>query len=249
MKKFFSIALLATVIAVISGCSKKVDPIHGTQPLNEAFSQRIPTDKITYLRQKGDVLGLFSHIDRYRKFLTANIVSQYPNIQEGQNIELILGTGFADAIEAGDGQIYKGEFSNELIIIVKDSCKTDTVFFWGGQKPRSKLNFSTKADFGYGEKFTFTIDDTNEQKVDSLIKSLKDWDVVVNAKIPQKDKDGKILEEQSFQKYLTEFKPYFRQGDVIDAIRGKIFDKNNQEVTVEQRKAEMRKSTARKKRR
>ena len=135
MKKIIScFTIVAISILALMSCTKKVDPIHGTQPLNEAYSNRISMERFNSLRQKGDMNGMFEFIDKYRKQLTANIVTQHPEIIDGQNIDFILVTGYAEAIEAGDGKTYSGQFSDELLIIVKDSIGSDTTFLFGGKK-------------------------------------------------------------------------------------------------------------------
>lgn len=236
MKKIIScFTIVAISILALMSCTKKVDPIHGTQPLNEAYSNRISMERFNSLRQKGDMNGMFEFIDKYRKQLTANIVTQHPEIIDGQNIDFILVTGYAEAIEAGDGKTYSGQFSDELLIIVKDSIGSDTTFLFGGKKTKGELKFKKKVDFGHGEPFRFAIKE--KENIDSLITKTKDWTYIVNTKIPIKDKDGNIVEEQTFPKYLMGFKPLLQEGDVIDIIRGKIFDKDGQEVTPEQRTA------------
>jgi hypothetical protein len=126
MKKFLFV-LMTIIVATLISCTKKVDPIHGIQPLNEAYSNKMPKEIISNLKQRGDVNGLFSFFDKRRKQITTNIVSQYPKVNDHQQIKLILGTGYADAILAGDGKICACTFSDELIILISDSAKTDTV--------------------------------------------------------------------------------------------------------------------------
>ena len=234
MKKFLFV-LMTIIVATLISCTKKVDPIHGIQPLNEAYSNKMPKEIISNLKQRGDVNGLFSFFDKRRKQITTNIVSQYPKVNDHQQIKLILGTGYADAILAGDGKTYACTFSDELIILISDSAKTDTVFFFGGQIPKSELKFSKKIDFGSGEPFKFTISDPG--KIDSLVTSLKSWAHVSNKTKPIKDKDGKVIEEKTFQNYLSDFKPFFKEGDIIDMVQCEIFDKSGQKVSIEQRKS------------
>lgn len=234
MKKLIFI-FLTIVLTALTSCTKKVDPIHGTEPLTEAYSNRISMERFNSLRQKDDVNGMFEFIEKYRKQLTANIVTQHPEITDHNDINLILGSGYAEAIEAGDGKTYSGEFNNEILIIIKDSVRADTTFLFGGEKPKSELKFKKKVNFGHGEPFRFAIKE--KENIDSLITKAKDWTYIVNTKIPIKDKDGNIVEEQTFPKYLMGFKPLLQEGDVIDIIREKIFDKDGQEVTPEQRTA------------
>ena len=242
MKKL--IFILIIFVTALTSCTKKVDPIHGTQPLNEAYSNRISMERFNSLRQKGDMNGMFEFISKYRKQLTANIVMQHPEITDGQNIDLILGSGYAEAIEAGDGKTYSGQFSDELLIIVKDSTSSDTTFLFGGKKPKGELKFKKKVDFGHGEPFRFAVKE--KENVDSLVVSLKDWNYVLNTRIPVKDDKGNITEHQTFPKYLMDFKPFFKEGDIIDVINGKIFDKDGQEVSLENRKFETTKKPAKK---
>ena len=237
MKKLIFI-FLTIVVAVLTSCTKKVDPIHGTQPLNEAYSHRVPAERVNTLRQKGDVNELFSFIDRHRKQLTANIVSQHPNVKDNQQISLILGSGYSDGIQAGDGKTYAGQFNDELIIVINDSLKSDTVFFFGGQKPVSELKFKKKINFGNGAPFTFKI--KKDENIDSLIISLKDWGYVINPQIPITDKDGNVTESLTFSKYLIKFRPWFKEDDVIDVLHGKIFNSNGEEVTIPQRQSEQK---------
>ena len=45
-----------------------------------------------------------------------------------------------------------------------------------------------------------------------------------------------------------DFKPFAKEGDIIDIINGKIFDKDGQEVSIEKRKSAPKNSTKRKRR-
>ena len=244
MKKLVFVVTTIVLTALVS-CTKKVDPIHSIQPLNEAYSQRISMELYNSTRLKDDIKSQFNFIDRNRKKLTANIITQHPDITNHEQISLLLGSGQSDAIEAGDGKVYPVVFTNELLIIISDSMKSDTVFF-GGQKPKSQIKFTKKADFGHGAPFRFTIN--NIEKVDSLISDLRSWGYTVNPKISIKDENDNVIEEQTFQKYLVTFKPFFKEGDVIDIIRGKIFDKDGQETTIEKRKFKPSTNSKRKRR-
>lgn len=237
MKKLIFI-FLTVIVTALTSCTQKVNPIHGTPPLNEAYSHRMPAERVNALRQKGDAKELFSFIDRHRRQLTANVVSQHPNVKNHEQIKLILGSGYSDGIQAGDGKTYAGQFNDELIIIINDSLKSDTVFFFGGQKPVSELKFKKKINFGDGEPFTFTI--KKNENIDSLIISLKNWGYVINPEIPITDKDGNPTESLTFSKYLMQFKPWFKENDVIDVIRGKIFDSNGEELTISKRQSEQK---------
>lgn len=245
MKKLIFI-FLTIVLTALTSCTKKVDPIHGTEPLTEAYSNRISMERFNSLRQKDDVNGMFEFIEKYRKQLTANIVTQHPEITDHNLINLILGSGYAEAIEAGDGKTYSGEFNNEILIITKDSVRADTTFLFGGKKPKSELKFKKKVNFGHGEPFRFVIKE--KENIDSLIVSLKDWNYITNIKIPREDGKGNIIEQQTFPKYLMDFKPFAKEGDIIDIINGKIFDKDGQEISIEKRKSTPKNSAKRKRR-
>ena len=154
--------------------------------------------------------------------MTRNLVQNKENLTDHRQIHFLIGSGFANGVESGDGRLLSGEFSGQLIAVIKDSLIQDTIFIDGGRKAES-INVTQKVDLGEASPFRFTID--KNTKIDSIIIMTKEWNHIVTNPITIND------ETKSFSAYLQNYKTFLKDGDVIDIIRGKIFDKDGKEVT------------------
>ena len=205
----------------------------------EAFY--FPLDKFHQLGERNDTAGQRTMVDKYRKVLTANVVAHYPNIQDEKNIRFVLGSGYAKDVKSGDGKTYSGEFKNELIIIIDDPNVKETLFLACGNGMLSPLELYTQADFGTAERWRFTI-----QKGEGLanyLPQLEKWGAVANQlSIPIKDKDGKVVSQETYLNYLGKYQSLLFEGDVIDLLAGKVYNKAGQEVQFDRRQAETKKA-------
>ena len=240
MRQFKNFAVLAIVMMALASCSD-VDPIHGTKPEDPSYSTGFPLNRFHELGQAGDTTSQRRLVDEYRKLLTANVVRHFPEIQNEQNIRFVLGSGFAKDVKSGDGKTYSGKFQNELIIVIDDPAIKDTFFLACGNGMLRPLELYTQSDFGTAERWRFTI-----QKGEGLatyIPQLKEWGkVATDLKIPIKDKDGKVVSEEIFSNYLGKYQSLLFEGDVIDLLAGKVYNKAGQEVQFDRRQSETKKA-------
>lgn len=250
MKKSIIIALVAILLVAFASC-KRVDPIHETVPMTNAFytdasgNQNFPLDRFHELGEAGDTVGQRALVDQYRKQLTANVVRQYPQITDENNIHFVLGSGFAKDVKSGDGKTYSGRFKNELIIILNDKSVHDTLFLACGNGMLSPLEFSDRHDFGNAEQWRFTI--LPGEGLAHHLPELQAWaEVANNLEIPIKDKDGKIVSQETYLNYLGRYESYLFPYDVVDVLAGKVFNRQGQEADFERRLAEAEKENAQK---
>lgn len=248
MKKFKIIALVAIAsIAVMASCT--TDPVHGTKPVTNAFytdadgQENFPLDRFHELGKKNDTVAQKQLVDEYRKQLTANVVRQYPEVKDEKNIYFILGSGFAKDVKSGNGKTYSGKFKNELIVIINDPAVKDTVFLACGNGMLSPLELSDSHNFGTAEQWRFTIH--KGEGLANYIPELEKWGTVANElSIPIKDKDGKVVSQETYLNYLGRYQTLLFEGDVIDLLAGKVYNKAGQEVQFDRRMEETRKANA-----
>lgn len=245
--KIFVILTIATV--TLAGCStNKTNPIHETVPVDTTFwsgtggeAFYFPLSEFHKLGERNDTAGQRTMVDKYRKVLTANVIAHYPNVSNEKNIKFVLGSGFAKDVKSGDGKTYSGEFRNELIIILDDPTVKDTLFLACGNGMLSPLEMWTSSDFGTAEQWRFTI-----QKGEGLatyMPQLEKWGkVATDLKIPIKDKDGKVVSQETYLNYLGKYQSLLFEGDVIDLLAGKVYNKAGQEVQFDRRQAETKKA-------
>ena len=252
-KKLFFTTMVIAVIAVMASCKSKksetVDPIWETTPVTNAFytdangNENFPLDRFHELGQAGDTAAQRALVDQYRKQLTSNVVRQYPQITDENNIHFILGSGFAKDVKSGDGKIYNGKFKNELIIIINDPAIKDTVFLACGNGMLSPLEFSDRHDFGQAERWRFTI--LPGEGLAHHLPELQAWAEVANTlSIPIKDKDGKVVSQEKYLNYLGRYESYLFPYDVVDILAGKVYNQQGQEADFERRLAEAEKANA-----
>ncbi len=244
MKRIFFAIMAIASLAVLASCSgSSVDPIHETVPVDSTFRSYFPLDEFHRLGNINDTVGQRAMVDQYRKILTANVVNHYPNIKDEKNIKFVLGSGFAKDVMSGDGKTYSGQFKNELIIIVDDETVKDTVFLACGNGMLSPLNLSDSHDFGTAEQWRFTI--KKGEGLANYIPQLEEWGkVATNLKIPIKNKDGKVVSQKTYLNYLGKYESLLFEGDIIDLLDGKVYNKAGQEVQFDRRQAETRKANA-----
>jgi len=255
MKKSILFVLTLAIAAIVccscknSSAKAEVDPIWGTQPVTDAFytdasgNQNFPLDRFHELGQAGDTSGQRALVDQYRKVLTANVIRNYPEITNEENIHFVLGSGFAKDVKSGDGKTYSGRFKNELIIILNDPSIKDTLFLACGNGMLMPLDFSDRHDFGNAERWRFTI--LPGEGLAHHLPELKAWaDVAGDLKIPIRDKNGKIVSQETYLNYLGRYESVLYPYDVVDLLNGKVYNQAGQEVDFERRLAETEKANA-----
>lgn len=243
MKKNIIIALVAIAsIAAMASC-KHVDPIHNDDPVDITYATGFPLDRFHELGLAGDTSAQRQLVDEYRHQLTANVVNHYPAIQDENNIHFVLGSGFAEKVLTGSGKVNSGKFKNELIIIIDDAVVQDTVFLACGNGMLRPIRFDSYSDFGHAERWRFTI-----QKGEGLanhLPELQQWASVANdLQIPIMNAKGEIVPISVYQNYLGEYTAYLFEGDVIDVLAGKVYNKAGQEADFDRRLAEAEKAKA-----
>ena len=247
MRQFKIFAVLAIVMMALASCGNEVDPIHGTVPVDTTFwsgtteDTYFPLEQFHKMGEANDTVGQRAMVDKYRKVLTANVVAHYPQISNEKNIRFVLGSGYAKDVKSGDGKTYSGKFKNELIIIIDDPAIKTTLFLACGNGMLSPLELYTQSDFGTAEQWRFTI-----QKGEGLanyLPQLERWGSVANQlSIPIKDKDGKVVSQETYLNYLGKYESLLFEGDVIDLLAGKVYNKAGQEVQFDRRQAETKKA-------
>jgi hypothetical protein len=253
----FALVAVAT-IAVMASCKKSVDPIHGTKPVDTSYWQgnvttadgdtiettvdsHFPLEEFRKLGEANDTAGQRAMVDKYRKVLTTNIVAHYPSIKDEKNIRFILGSGFARNVKSGDGKVYSGKFKNELIIILNDPSVKDTIFLACGNGMLSPIEDLVSSDLGNAEQWRFTIQEG--EGLAHHLPALQAWaEIANNLSIPIKDKDGKVVSQETYLNYLGSYTTGLRTGDVIDVIAGKVYDENGNEVNFNRRQQQTKRA-------
>ena len=237
MKKNIIIALsaIALFVALASCNSKSIDPIHGTQKVTSAFytnasgEENFPLDRFYELGQAGDTTAQRAMIDEYRRVLTANIVRQYPEITDENNIRFVLGSGFAKDVMSGNGKAYSGPFKNELIIILNDPSIHDTLFLACGNGMLKPLKFSDLHNFGTAQRWRIVIEPN--KGLANYCPEFKKWTGIANElDIPILDKDGNVVPVSIYSNILGEYTSYLWPYDIVDLLNGKVYDSTGVEV-------------------
>lgn len=250
MKKFKFIAFIAIATMALASCDNKINPVHDTVPVDTTFwsgngeeAFYFPLDEFHQLGEKNDTAGQRTMVDKYRKVLTANVVAHYPQISNEKSIRFVLGSGYAEDVKSGDGKVYSGKFKNELIIILNDPSVKDTIFLACSNGMLRPLRLYTQSDFGTAEQWRFTI--KKGEGLANYLPQLERWGSVANQlNIPIKDKDGKVVSQETYLNYLGKYQSLLFEGDVIDLLADKVYNKAGQEVQFDRRKAETRKANA-----
>lgn len=247
-RRYFFIAVIAILVIAATSC-KNVDPVHGTEKVTNAFytdakgNENFPLDHFHELGQAGDTVAQRQLVDHYRKALTANVIRQYPQVTDENNIHFVLGSGFAKDVKSGDGKTYSGKFNNELIIIIDDPAVKDTVFLACGNGMLSPLEFSDQHDFGTAERWRFTI--LPGEGLAHHLPELEAWAKVAGElSIPIKNASGEIVSQETYLNYLGKYESYLFPYDVIDMLNGKVYNQAGQEADFDRRLAEAEKAKA-----
>ena len=122
------------------------DPIYNNDPADTRYAKGFPLEQFHKFGQDGDTAAQRLLVNQYRKVLTSNVVSHYPNIQNENNIHFVLGSGFAKDVLTGSGKTHNGKFENELIIIIDDPTIKDTLFLACGNGMLSPIRWKEKSD-------------------------------------------------------------------------------------------------------
>ncbi len=242
MKKFiFLIAIIAIVFT--TSCTDKVDPIHGTQPVDTTWATGFPLDQFHQLGIANDTVGQRAMVDQYRRQLTLNVIAHYPCIQDEKNIRFVFGNGEVKGVMSGDGKTYDGKFNNELVIILSDPCIKDTLFLACGNGMLSSIHWEKYSDWGTAENCRFEI--LPGQGLAHHLPELQAWaDIAGQLSIPIKDENGEIVEQETYLTYLGRYESVLFPGDVIDMCQQKVFNKAGQEVQFDRRLEETQKANA-----
>lgn len=240
-KKIFIVATIASILVSLTACKKQVDPIHGTEPVNMTFADNFPLQEFKQFGDQGDTLAQKALVEQYRNQLTANVLKNYPCVKE-ENINFLLGSGFAKDVKSGDGKTYSGKFKNELIIIINDPCKTDTLFLACGNGMLSPLRLNHQSDWGTGKQCRFII--KKGEGLAHYLPQLEEWATIAGElQIPIKNSKGEIVSNETYRTYLDKrYQGILFEGDLIDLCAGKIYNKAGQEVDFERRIEETKKA-------
>ena len=207
-------------------------------------NENFPLDRFHELGQAGDTVGQRTLVDRYRKQLTSNVIRQYPGITDENDIHFVLGSGFAKDVKSGDGKTHSGRFQNELIIILNDPSIHDTLFLACGNGMLSPLEFSDRHDFGNAEQWRFTIKEG--ESLATYLPTLTEWGrTAEDLGIPIKNqKNGNVVSSDTYLNNLGKWESVLFEGDVIDLLAGKVYNKAGQEVDFQRRLEESEKANA-----
>lgn len=240
MKKSLFIAFVA--IATIAALASCTDPIHNGDPVDVSYASGFPLDEFRQLGEAGNISAQQDLVDKYRKQLTANVVSNYPAIQDEKNIKFILGSGYAKDVKTGSGKTHSGKFKNELIIVIDDPNVHETLFLACGNGMLRPLKYYESHDLGTAEKWRYTIN--KGESLATYLPELQRWGTVATElSIPIK-KDGKVVSQETYLNYLGKYQSLLFEGDVIDLLAGKVYNKAGQEVQFDRRMAETEKANA-----
>lgn len=260
MKKFYIALVAVASIAVMASFKKSVDPIHGTKPVDTSYwrgnvttadgdtientvNAYFPLEEFKKLGELNDTAGQCAMVNEYRKVLTTNIVAHYPSIKDEKNIHFVLGSGYAKNVLSGDGKTYSGKFKNELIIILDDPSVKDTIFLACGNGMLSPIEDLVSSDLGTADRWRYTI--LPGQGLAHHLPQLQAWaEVAKSLSIPIKDKNGKVVSQETYLNYLGRYQSLLFPYDVVDVLDGKVYNKLGQEVDFGRRQAETKKANA-----
>jgi hypothetical protein len=169
-------------------------------------------------------------------------MEHYKCVTNEKNIQFIFGSGSVKGLLSGDGKHYDGKFKNELIIVVNDPCKKDTVFLACGNGMLSSIHWTNQSDWGYAEKCRFVVEDG--QSLAYFLPRLRDWGIKADQLgLPIANSNGKIVDDKIYMSYLGKWwSDHLFTGDVIDMCAGKITNAAGQKVDFERRALETKKA-------
>ena len=228
------------VIICTTSCNK-VDPIHGTKPMDTTYATGFPLDEFHQLGIANDTVAQRAMVDQYRKQLTKNVINHYSCIKNEKNIRFVFGSGEVKCVMSGDGKTYDGKFNNELIIILNDSCIKDTIFLACGNGMLGSIHWKNQSDWGTAEKCRFEI--LKGEGLANHLPELQAWaNVAGQLSISIKDKNSEIVGQERYLHYLGRYESVLFPGDVIDMCQNKVFNKSGQEVQFDRRLEESKKA-------
>ncbi len=243
MKKIFFILSIAVISTFFFACkNKEKSPIWDVKPIDTTFTIGFPLQEFHNLGEKNDTVGQKALVQKYRKLLTKNIMSHYQCVTNEKNIRFVFGSGKVEKVLSGDGKTYGGKFKNELIIIVNDPCKKDTVFLACGNGMLSPIHFSNYSDWGSVEKCRYVVE--KGQSLAYFLPKLNDWGVKAEELgLPIANRRGKLVDQKIYMNYLGKWwSSHLFPGDIIDLCAKKIIDSNGREIDFDKRLAETKKA-------
>jgi hypothetical protein len=223
---FFGV--LITVFS-LSSCSTSTDPIWGVAKVDSTFAFNFPLQQFHELGMKGDTVGQKRLYLENKAQLDRNVLKHYPCVKDVKSISYALGSGMAERVRSGDGKLYSGKFKNELIIMVNDSCKKDTVFLACGNGMLTPLKLSSSMNWGNPVQCRFEI--KPGQGLAHYKPQLEEWAKTSGQlEIPIKNEEGKIVKQTTYLNYLGEYESVLFPGDILDLCQNKVFNKKGEEV-------------------
>ncbi len=232
--------LIFILISVILFSCKS--PIWDRKPVDTTFAEGFPLDQFHRLGEADDTVAQKALVDEYRKQLTKNVMSHYPCVTDEKNVKFVFGSGSVKGLLSGDGKHYDGRFKNELIIIVNDPCKKDTVFLACGNGMLTSIHWSRQSDWGTPEKCRFVVEEG--QSLAYFLPKLESWGVgAEELGLPIVNSKGKIVDSKIYMAYLGKWwSDHLFAGDVIDLCEKKITNQAGEKVDFQKRLAETKKA-------
>jgi hypothetical protein len=244
IKKNTTLTLLVLMVCGLNSCSDKVDPIWGVQQVDTTFAKGFPLSEFHALGIAGDTTAQKALVAQHGRGLTRNVITHYPCVKE-ENIHFILGSGVAEDVLSGDGNSYTGKFKNELLIVIQDSCMTDTLFLACGNGLLGSIRWKgNPSDLGTGIQCRFII--KKGEGIAHYKPALDEWaSIAGDFEIPIKNSRGKIVPQEIYLNYLNpKYQGILFEGDVIDLCAGKVYNKLGQEVEFQRRLDETQKANS-----
>jgi hypothetical protein len=241
MKNLKSLIVILISFVALMSCKSK-SPIWDREPVDKSFSTGFPLDQFHRLGEDDDTVAQKTLVNQHRKQLTKNVMSHYPCVTDEKNVKFVFGSGSVKGLLSGDGKHYDGKFKNELIIIVNDPCKEDTVFLACGNGMLSSIHWSRQSNWGTAEKCRFVVE--KGQSLAYFLPRLENWGVKAEELgLPIADSKGKIVDSKIYMAYLGKWwSDHLFPGDVIDLCEKKITNSAGQKVNFERRLTETKKA-------
>jgi hypothetical protein len=241
MKNVF-VLFLVFISLIFNSCTDK-NPIWETAAMDPTYATGFPLDRFHQFGIAGDTAAQHDIVNQYRKVLTRNVFAHYPCIQDEKNIHFVFGSGSVKHVLSADGNTYSGDFDNELVIILTDSCVQDTLFLACGNGMLSPIRFTQSSDWGTAEKCRYKIQ--TGEGLATYLPQLQAWaNTATELDIPIRDQAGKVVKGETYLNYLGRYESVLFTGDIIDMCQGKVFNAAGQEVQFEKRLAETKKANA-----
>lgn len=230
MKKIIVLFFIVLIsVLSLNSCSTSTDPIWGVAKVDSTFSFNFPLQDFHELGMKGDTTRQKKLYLKHKAQLDRNVLNHYPCVKDVKSITYALGSGMAERVRSGDGKLYSGKFKNELIIMVNDSCKKDTVFLACGNGMLTPLKLSSSMNWGNPIQCRFEIQPG--QGLAHYKPQLEEWAKTSGQlDIPIKNENGKVVKQTTYLNYLGEYESVLFTGDVLDLCQNKVLNKKGEEV-------------------